>query len=204
MDETALIHSAVDGDLDAFNRLVLEYQESAFNVALRMLGEVPAAEDATQNAFISAFRNLHQYRGGSFKAWVFRMVTNACYDELRRRQRRPTVSLEDDGEGDQAPLEESLAATDPSAPDPQIALEQQELEHAIQHCLDNLPVEFRSAVILADIEGLDYEEISRASGIPLGTIKSRLARARFKLRDCLKAFEELLPARFRLINKEIG
>jgi len=204
MDETALIHSAVDGDLDAFNRLVLEYQESAFNVALRMLGEVPAAEDATQNAFISAFRNLHQYRGGSFKAWVFRMVTNACYDELRRRQRRPTVSLEDDGEGEQAPLEESLAATDPSAPDPQIALEQQELEHAIQHCLDNLPVEFRSAVILADIEGLDYEEISRASGIPLGTIKSRLARARFKLRDCLKAFEELLPARFRLINKEIG
>ena len=204
MDETALIHSAVDGDLDAFNRLVLEYQESAFNVALRMLGEVPAAEDATQNAFISAFRNLHQYRGGSFKAWVFRMVTNACYDELRRRQRRPTVSLEDDGEGDQAPLEESLAATDPSAPDPQIALEQQELEHAIQHCLDNLPVEFRTAVILADIEGLDYEDISRVSGIPLGTIKSRLARARFKLRDCLKAFEELLPARFRLINKEIG
>ena len=204
MDETELINDARKGDLDAFNRLVLEYQESAFNVALRMLGEVPAAEDATQNAFISAFRNLHQYRGGSFKAWVFRMVTNACYDELRRRQRRPTVSLEDDGEGEQAPLEESLAATDPSAPDPQIALEQQELEHAIQHCLDNLPVEFRSAVILADIEGLDYEEISRASGIPLGTIKSRLARARFKLRDCLKAFEELLPARFRLINKEIG
>lgn len=204
MDETALIHSAVDGDLDAFNRLVLEYQESAFNIALRMLGEVPAAEDATQNAFISAYRNLRQYRGGSFKAWVFRMVTNACYDELRRRQRRPTVSLEDDGEGDQAPLEESLAATDPSAPDPQMALEQQELEHAIQHCLDNLPLEFRSAVILADIEGLDYEDISRASGIPLGTIKSRLARARFKMRDCLTTFEELLPTRFRLVNKEIG
>jgi RNA polymerase sigma-70 factor (ECF subfamily) len=85
-----------------------------------------------------------------------------------------------------------------------MALEQQELEHAIQHCLDNLPVEFRSAVILADIEGMDYEDISRASGIPLGTIKSRLARARFKMRDCLKTFEELLPTRFRLINKEIG
>jgi RNA polymerase sigma-70 factor (ECF subfamily) len=204
MDETALIRSAVDGDLDSFNRLVLEYQESAFNVALRMLGEVPAAEDATQNAFISAYRNLRQYRGGSFKAWVFRMVTNACYDELRRRQRRPTISLEEDAEGDQAPLEESLAAADSAAPDPQLALEQQELEHAIQHCLDGLPAEFRSAVILADIEGLDYEEISRAAGIPLGTIKSRLARARFKLRDCLKTFEELLPARFRLINKEIG
>ncbi len=204
MDELALIRSAVDGDLDAFNRLVLEYQESAFNVALRILGEVPAAEDATQNAFISAYRNLRQYRGGSFKAWVLRMVTNACYDELRRRKRRPTISLDGEGDEDQPSLEESLAATDPAAPDPQLALERQELEHAIQHCLDGLPPEFRSAVILADIEGLDYEEIARAAGTPLGTIKSRLARARFKLRDCLKTFEELLPARFRLFNEEIG
>ncbi len=139
MDETALIRSAVDGNLDAFNRLVLEYQELAFNVALRMLSEVPAAEDATQNAFISAYRNLRQYRGGSFKAWVLRMVTNACYDELRRRQRRPTISLDEDADGDQTPLGESLAAADSAAPDPQLALEQQELEHAIQHCLDGLP-----------------------------------------------------------------
>jgi RNA polymerase sigma factor (sigma-70 family) len=204
MDEPALIRSAVDGDLDAFNRLVLEYQETAFNVALRMLGEVPAAEDASQNAFISAYRNLRQYRGGSFKAWVLRMVTNACYDELRRRQRRPTISLDGEGDEDQPSLEESIEAADPAAPDPQLALERQELEHAIQHCLDGLPAEFRSVVILADIEGLDYEEIARAAGSPLGTIKSRLARARFKLRDCLKSFEELLPARYRLINEEIG
>jgi RNA polymerase sigma-70 factor (ECF subfamily) len=202
MDEAALIHSAREGDLNSFNRLVLEYQEGAFNVALRMLGEVPAAEDAAQTAFISAYRSLHQYRGGSFKAWVLRMVTNACYDELRRRKRRPTVPLDGDTEGDEPALEESLAAADPGAPDPQLALEQLELEHAIQHCLDALPVEFRAAVILADIEGLDYDDIARASGTPLGTIKSRLARARFKLRDCLRSFEELLPARFRLMNED--
>ena len=202
MDEPALIQAAIQGDLDAFNRLVLEYQEAGFNVALRMMGEVPAAEDATQTAFISAYKNLRQYRGGSFKAWVLRMVTNACYDELRRRKRRPTVSLDSTIGDEDQPLEETELAADPSTPDPQQVLEQNELEHAIMHCLEGLPEDFRAAVVLADIEGLDYEDISRAAGIPLGTIKSRLARARFKLRDCLKAFEELLPARYRLSSED--
>jgi RNA polymerase sigma-70 factor, ECF subfamily len=203
MDESALIRSAVEGDLNSFNRLVLEYQEAAFNVALRMMGEVPAAEDAAQTAFISAFKNLHQYRGGSFKAWVLRMVTNACYDELRKQKRRPTVSLDGQGNDEDMDVQESRYLIDPQAPNPQEELEKAELEHAIQHCLDELPADFRAAVILADIEGLDYEDIARASGSPLGTIKSRLARARFKLRDCLKGFEELLPARFRLINENM-
>lgn len=202
MDESALIRSASEGDLNAFNRLVLEYQEVAFNVALRMMGEVPAAEDATQTAFLSAYKNLHQYRGGSFRAWVLRMVTNACYDELRRKKRRPTVSLEDKRNEEEVGLEEYELIADPSAPDPQLTLERNELEHAIQHCLDALPADSRAVVILADIEGLDYEEIARAAAAPLGTIKSRLARARFKLRDCLQAFEELLPARYRLIKED--
>jgi RNA polymerase sigma factor (sigma-70 family) len=203
MDESALIRSAVEGDLNSFNRLVLEYQEAAFNVALRMMGEVPAAEDAAQTAFISAFKNLHQYRGGSFKAWVLRMVTNACYDELRKQKRRPTVSLDGQGNDEDMDVQESSYLIDPQAPNPQEELEKSELEHAIQHCLDELPPDFRAAVVLADIEGLDYEDIARASGSPIGTIKSRLARARFKLRDCLKGFEELLPARFRLINENM-
>jgi RNA polymerase sigma factor (sigma-70 family) len=203
MDESALIRSAVEGDLNSFNRLVLEYQEAAFNVALRMMGEVPAAEDAAQTAFFSAFKNLHQYRGGSFKAWVLRMVTNACYDELRKQKRRPTVSLDGQGNEEDMDVQESSYLIDPQAPNPQEELEKAELEHAIQHCLDELPPDFRAAVVLADIEGLDYEDIARASGSPLGTIKSRLARARFKLRDCLKGFEELLPARFRLINEDM-
>jgi RNA polymerase sigma-70 factor (ECF subfamily) len=196
MDETALIRSAQRGDLDAFNTLVLHYQDALFNTALRILGDEDMAADATQEAFLSAFRSITSYRGGSFKAWLLRTVTNACYDELRRIKRRPSVPLEPDtGEGDEVESPRWLA-------DPHMGPEQQaeadELEHAIQHCLDALPTEFRTVVVMADIEGLDYAEVAATVRVPLGTVKSRLARARLRLRECLQAFAELLPSAFRL------
>ncbi len=202
MNELELIQSAVKGDLDAFNRLVLAYQELAFNLALRMLNDEDAAEDATQNAFLSAYRNLGSYRGGSFKAWVLRMVTNACYDDLRRRHRHPIQALEPLNAEDDQEIDSPSWMQDKDAPDPHAALESAELEHAIQHCLENLPQEFRAVVVMVDLEGLDYDEVAEAAHTPLGTIKSRLARARFKLRDCLQGFGELLPARFRLQSED--
>ena len=96
MDEQALIHDAQGGNLDAFNTLILHYQDSVFNTALRILGDDDLAADATQEAFISAFKSISSFRGGSFKAWLMRTVTNACYDELRRQKRRPTTPLEPD------------------------------------------------------------------------------------------------------------
>ena len=202
MDEIALITSAQHGDLDAFNRLVLAYQELAFNLAFRMLNDESSAEDATQTAFISAYRHVKEFRGGSFKAWVLRMVTNSCYDELRRKQRHPSQPLEPaDPEGDQD-VESPNWMADEHAVDPQGSLEQQELEHALVHCLEKLPDDFRAVVVMADLEGLDYQEVSAAVRIPLGTIKSRLARARLKLRDCLQGFGELLPEKFRLQGEE--
>ena len=197
MDEPALIRSAQSGDLEAFNRLVLAYQDMLFSVAARILGDDEAAADATQEALISAFRGLSGYRGGSFKAWLLRMVTNACYDELRYRKRRPTTSLEPDMDDDEGPLESPRWLADPSMT-PEQAAEFTELEHAIQHCLEALPPDFRAVVVMADLQGLDYTEVSAAAHVPLGTIKSRLARARLKLRDCLRGFGELLPAAFRL------
>ena len=197
MDENALIQDALKGEVDAFNRLVLAYQDLAFNVAYRMLADEDLAADAVQNAFISAYRNLRSYRGGSFKAWVMRMVTNGCYDELRRQKRRPTVPLEpvsrDDGE--EMESAEWLASEDPQ---PEDAFDQAELEHALQHCLENLAPEFRAVVVLVDVQGMDYDEVSQSVHTPLGTVKSRLARARLKLRDCLQKFQELLPPQFRL------
>ena len=95
MDETTLIRQAQRGDLEAFNRLVIVYQTQVYNLAYRLMGDQASAEDATQEAFISAFRGLRGYRGGSFRAWLLRIVRNACYDEFRRRQRRPTTSLEE-------------------------------------------------------------------------------------------------------------
>ena len=196
MDEPALITSAQHGDLDAFNTLVLNYQDVLFNTALRILSDSELAADATQDAFLSAFRSINSYRGGSFKAWLMRTVTNACYDELRRRKRRPTTPLEPDtSNGDEMDSPRWLADKSMS---PEQKLEADELEHAIQHCLDALPNEFRTVVVLADIQGLDYREVAGATRVPLGTIKSRLARARLRLRECLQGFGELLPASFRL------
>jgi RNA polymerase sigma-70 factor (ECF subfamily) len=199
LDEPALIRNAQHGDLDAFNTLVLAYQDIVYNTALRILGDEDLAADASQEAFISAFRALNSYRGGSFRAWLLRTVTNACYDELRRKRRRPTTPLEPEtGDGDEVETPRWLA--DPNA-SPEEQLDQVELEHAIQHCLENLPTDFRTVVVLADIQGLDYTEVAAVVKKPLGTIKSRLARARLRLRECLQSFRELLPAAFRLEEK---
>jgi len=196
MNEQALIQDAQAGSLDAFNALVLHFQDSVFNTALRILGDEDLASDATQEAFLSAFRNIRSFRGGSFKAWLMRTVTNACYDELRRQKRRPTMPLEpetDDGEEMDSPR----WLADPNM-SPEQKAEADEVEHAIQHCLNNLPVEFKTVVVMADIQGMDYSEVAIAVRVPLGTIKSRLARARLRLRECLQGFKELLPAAFRL------
>ncbi len=196
MDEIALINAAQKGDLDSFNSLILHYQDSVFNTALRILGDEDLAQDAAQETFISAFRGILSFRGGSFKAWITRTVINACYDELRRQKRRPTTPLEPETrDGEEMDSPKWLA--DPNMT-PAEKSEADELEHAIQHCLETLPTNFRTVVVLADIQGLDYSEVAAAARVPLGTIKSRLARARLRLRECLRGFEELLPASFRL------
>ena len=191
-----MIQAARGGDLDAFNRLVLAYQDLIYSHAYRMVGEEESADDATQITFISAYNHLGSFRGGSFKAWLLRIVTNACYDELRRRKRRPTVPLEPlDDTGEE--VESARWMVDPTD-QPEEQVQRVEIQNAIQHCLDNLPDDFRSAVIMVDVQGLDYSEAAEAIGKPIGTIKSRLARARFRLRDCLNGFAELLPSGFRL------
>jgi len=200
MNEPALILDAQRGDLDSFNTLVLHYQDMVFNAALRILGDEDAAADASQEAFISAFRSVNSYRGGSFKAWLLRIVTNACYDELRRQKRRPTTPLEPETE-DGEEMDSPRWLADPNL-GPEQQMDADELEHAIQHCLDALPTEFRAVVVMADIEGLDYAEVAAAVRAPLGTVKSRIARARLRLRDCLQSFAELLPAAFRLNTNE--
>lgn len=201
MDETTLVGYARQGDMDAFNRLVVAYQDMAFNLAARMLTDEDAAADVTQIAFLSAYRNLGSFRGGSFRSWVLRMVTNACYDELRRRKRRPTVALEPINEDDEEVESPSWLADD--APSPEDSLEQVELNQAIQGCLRELPDEFRAVVVMVDVEGLDYQEVSIVVGKPLGTVKSRLARARLRMRDCLRRYWELLPSLKRLDDEVI-
>lgn len=199
MDEQFLILSAQKGDLDSFNDLVLAYQDNLYNTAFRIMGDEDLAADATQEAFISAFRNIGSFRGGSFRSWLLRTVTNSCYDELRRQKRRPTTPLEPITSEDEE-IESPHWLADPDI-SPEQKFEQNELEHAIQHCLDGLSPDYRAVVILADIQGLDYSEVSSSLRKPLGTIKSRLARARLRLRECLQDFWELLPSAYRLENE---
>jgi len=200
MDELELALAAKEGDMNAFNRLVLIHQEMAFNLAYRILSSPDLAEDAAQNAFIAAYNNLSSYRGGSFKSWLLRIVTNQCYDELRRQKRRPTVPLEPVSSEDNEEIESPAWLTDEN-PLPEEVAEVSDLENAIQHCLEGLPDDFRIIMVMVDIEGLDYKEASKAVKRPLGTVKSRLARARVQMQECLQGFRELLPSIFRLENE---
>ena len=197
MDELDLIKSAQKGDLDAFNRLVLVYQDQAFNVALRILTDEHLAEDATQDAFISAYRNIRGFRGGSFRAWILRIITNRCYDELRRQKRQPTQPMDPINNDGEEEFDEPVILKDEQHL-PEAEAEKRELETAIQKCIEGLSGDFRTVVVLVDIQGLDYQEACQIIQKPLGTLKSRLARARLSLQGCLQGVWELLPADYRL------
>jgi RNA polymerase sigma-70 factor (ECF subfamily) len=158
-----------------------------------MLTSPQAAEDATQEAFIAAFKSIRSFRGGAFRAWLFRIASNACYDEMRRRRSRPAASL-DEPHGEDAHTID-VAATEPT---PQDRAEQKELGRLIQWTLSEIHPDQRIALILCDIQGFDYAEIADVLGISLGTVKSRIFRGRLQMRQVLlEQGGELLPDRFR-------
>ena len=195
MDEVEVIRSAQEGDLDSFNCLVLTYQDSVYNQAYRMMGEPDAAADAVQEAFISAYNHLKSFRGGSFKSWLLRIVTNACYDDLRKRKRRPATSLEDLVGDENSDGEFELPS---SADGPETIVQQHEMAAMLQQGITTLPDDQRIVLVLSDVQGMSYEEIAEITNSNLGTVKSRLSRARGKLREYLQSHGELLPAQYRL------
>lgn len=199
MNEQHLIAAAKDGDVDSFNQLVLAYQDTAYSVAYRVMGDPETAADATQEAFISAFHKLNQFRGEHFKPWLLRIVTNACYDELRRRKRRPAASLEALHDVTSAPAAELHLHSEQV--NPEHAVQRSELSAAIRDCINALPDDQRIIAILADVEEYPYQEIAEITDVPVGTVKSRLSRARTRLRDCLRDVRELFPTEYRLLNE---
>ena len=197
MDETQAIQAAQEGDLAAFNRLVMAYQGLAYNVAFRIVGDADASADACQEAFISAFKGIQKFRGGSFKSWIMRIVTNACYDQLRYKGRRPADSLEAVAEDS----ENSPRLINGRERPEEYAL-RNELNELIQQGIGSLPPDQRTVLVLSDVQGFAYQEIADITGVSLGTVKSRLSRARSKLRDYLVEYQELLPAQYRLGSRE--
>jgi RNA polymerase sigma-70 factor (ECF subfamily) len=194
--EKTLIRAAQRGDLESFNLLILRYQNLLFGIALRLLNDEDAAADAVQEALISAFRRFDTFRGDSLRSWLARVVVNACYDEMRKKRRQHSVPLEQfNSDGEE--IETGFWLIDPES-DPETQFESFELESAIQKSLDKLQPIYRLMLVLVDIEGLSYEEAALAAHVPVGTVKSRLARARSQMQKSLQVAGELLPASYRV------
>lgn len=182
--DEALVLAASKGDLEAFNQLVLSYQNLAYHHAYSLMGDPASAEDVAQESFVKAFQALGSIRGGSFRSWLLRIVTNCAYDILRRSQRYPLQPLfpeDDDGEE----LESAPWLADPSA-SVQDAVEQAEFSEEIRGLMEQLPDAYRNVLMLVDIYQFDYSEAAQTLRVPIGTVKSRLARARLQMRGMLK------------------
>lgn len=181
-EELEIILRVRAGDTDAFEALVLEHQNKVYSLALRMVGNEEDARDMAQEAFIRAFNSLASFRGESkFSVWLYRLTSNICIDFLRGRAKRRTVSLNwEDEDGEEGELEIPDERFSPEA-----RLERTELRESVRRGLDSLSPEYREILLLREINGLSYDEISRALSLEEGTVKSRIFRARKKLSEFL-------------------
>ena len=190
-DENDLVSLSQSGSVCAFNRIVARYQAQVVNLAARMLGNRTQAEDVAQEAFISAYRSIGRFRGGSLRAWLMRIAANGSRDELRRRQRRRDSSLEQSLEN---PTFQPVSGSE----SPDDAAIRGELDAEIQRAILSLPIDQRTVLVMVDVQGLSYAEAAEAVNASVGTVKSRLSRARSKVRDILMQRRELLGDYIRL------
>ena len=173
-----LLERARAGDLDAFNDLVVCYQDQLFALVVRMVPDRDQASDVTQEAFFSAYRNLGSFRGGSVKSWLNRIAVNAAMDTQRAKKRRPVQPYpEFEDESWQPPA--------PADADPVHIALTMERSHTLNVALASITGDQRTAIVLFDVEGYDYAEIAQMTGVSLGTVKSRIHRGRLALRDRL-------------------
>jgi RNA polymerase sigma-70 factor (ECF subfamily) len=192
LDEAELVARSQDGDLAAFNRIVERYQGLVYNVAARITGNRTSAEDVAQETFTSAYRSIRRFRGGSLRAWLTRIASNLSIDAIRSSRRRPEESLD---EHLLNPAFQPVSAVE----SPEQRALSNELSDEIQRAIMAVPEEQRALLVLIDVQGMSYEEAAQAVGVSVGTVKSRLSRARARVRGHLRQHRELLPGRFRHI-----
>lgn len=175
--ELQTIEKVRRGDADAFGYLVEKHQKLVYNLALKMLGSPEDAEDAAQEAFIKAFRSIESFRGESkFSVWLYKLTNNVCLDMLRKK-RDATVSLSvEDENGEDSEIEISDERFSPDE-----VYEKKEMREALHKALVELDEDFRSVLVLREVNGLSYDEIAEALSLDPGTVKSRIFRARKKL-----------------------
>ena len=189
MNEDDLIKKVVSGDADAYGHLIAPYEKPIYNFCLRMLSNAQDAQDLSQEVFIKVYKNISKYKsrdGASFKNWLYRLANNACIDEIRKRKSRvQPESLDvhlDSGENEMERQIDSGLIT------PEETVIKRERRAAVGKAVGQLPPEFRQMVVLRDLRGLSYEEIAVVTGVKLGTVKSKINRARGKLRELIRDY----------------
>lgn len=186
--EHLILAMAKSGDVDAFNRLVVLHQDAVYGFSLSLTRQHALADDVTQDTFISAFRSIAKMRGSNVRSWLLKIARNKAYDYFRQQNRRRESSVDDDDSA----FRERLPSDDPSPAD--VAMNS-ELRDALEHCVGALGLEHREVIVLIDVQGRSYEDASEVCAVNIGTVKSRLNRARRRVRDCLRSIPGLLPQR---------
>ncbi len=181
-EHAALVERARAGDARSFEELARREERALYRHAARIVGPGPDAEDVVQDALLSAWRSIRSFEGTSFRAWLFRIVTNRSLDRIRARKRRPELPLD-------PPQDEDVVWAEPAAPGPDLAeiASSREALVAVEEALRRVPEEQRAALLLRDVEGFAYEEIAVMTSVEVGTVKSRIHRARVAVRNELVA-----------------
>ena len=179
-----MVARAAGGDRTAFAQLMEHYQKACYGLAWRLLNDADQAADATQDAFVHAYRAIGTFRGGIFRSWLLRITANASYDILRRQQRRPSSPLPDPEEGE-------FELPDAGAVNPVAEATKSELYRHLERALRLLPDDQRTAIVLCDVYGMDYNEVAEMTQSALGTVKSRIHRGRLRLRQLMAEHREL-------------
>ncbi|AEV69215.1 sigma-70 family RNA polymerase sigma factor [Acetivibrio clariflavus] len=193
-NEKDLVERAKSGDLEAFEQLIIGCQKKVFNIAFRMVGNYDDANELAQEVFIKAFRSIKNFKGdSSFSTWIYRITANVCLDELRKRKNRTIVSLDQDIELNDGDVKRQMPD---NAPTPDMEAESNEVKSIVNESIQQLPDDYKSMIILRDIQGFSYDEISKIVNCPEGTVKSRINRARQALKKILQAKKELFDDEF--------
>jgi RNA polymerase sigma-70 factor, ECF subfamily len=199
-NELDLLKKSKNGDIEAFEELIEGYQKKVFNITLRMLGNYDDASEVAQEVFLKVFKAIRSFKEEStFSTWIYKITTNTCLDELRKTKNKKNISLDEELKLDND--EVKLQIVDQRA-SPETLYEQKELKKAVMEAIDQLSGEHRIIIILRELQGLNYEEIAKIVKCPVGTVKSRINRARQELREMLKYKKELITGEYvKVISK---
>lgn len=201
-NEKDLVDRARMGDVEAFEKLIEGCQKKVFNIAYKMIGNYDDANELAQEVFLKAFRSIKKFKGDSlFSTWIYKVTANVCLDEIRRRKKRRVYSLDDDMELNDGEVKRQIPDNSPT---PDLEVESNEIKNAVNKSIQELPDDYKSVIILRDIQGFSYEEISKIVNCPEGTVKSRINRARQALRKILLRKKELLSEDYVKLYREEG